>query len=76
MTQEEFLKEQGTSFHVRLLMLVHAQCADSIIKDDHTFHFEFPQGEYSISYDLLKQRADEEGKNMLIPKGPAPSNRR
>lgn len=76
MTQEEFLKLQGSTFHVRLLILVESQCADSILKDDHTFHFEFPEGEYSINYALLKQKADEEGKNMLVPNGPAPSNRR
>lgn len=61
MTQEEFLNQHGQYFHTKLLLL-----HENMVKDEHKpsadtiLHFSFNEGEYSISYEELKRRADEE----------------
>lgn len=66
-TLEEFLEKMGPDFHIRLMMLHENMLKDEYKpKDDDTIlHFEFPQGEYSIRYGLLKARADQETLDLL-----------
>jgi hypothetical protein len=70
-TLEEFLEKMGPDFHIRLMMLHENMLKDEYKPkdDDVILHFEFPQGEYSIRYGLLKERADQETLDLLEANG-------
>lgn len=66
-TLEEFLETVGPNLHIRLMML-----HENMVKDEHKpenddviLHFTFPEGEYSIRYGLLKEKADQETLDLL-----------
>lgn len=67
---EDFLTSMGPQFHTRLLLYY-----ENLVKDTHKadsnmiLNFEFPEGEYSIKYELLKQRADSETLQLLDDNG-------
>ena len=69
-TLEDFLSKMGPQFHTRLMLYY-----ENLLKDEHKpdddaiISFEFPEGEYSIRYGLLKQRADEETLKLLDDNG-------
>lgn len=66
MTEEEFMVQMGPYFHVKLLMYY-----DNLLKEeakaqpDEIVNFDFPEGMYSIKYEDLKARADEETLQFL-----------
>ena len=65
-TVEDFLKEMGPQFHTRLMLYYENKLKDEHKPDNDTIiSFEFPQGEYSIKYGLLKERADQETLKLL-----------
>ena len=63
MTNSEFLKKQGETFHIRLLKfyyLMTSQEEQQAQKDDDVLFFEFDEGKYSITFLDLKEEADKE----------------
>ena len=69
-TIEDFLQKMGPQFHTRLMLYYENLLKDEYKPDNDTvLNFEFPEGEYSIRYGLLKQRADEETLKLLDDNG-------
>jgi hypothetical protein len=69
-TLEDFLQKMGPQFHTRLMLYHENLLKDEYKPDNDTIlHFEFPEGEYSIRYGLLKERADEETLKLLDDNG-------
>lgn len=64
--ESEFLAAQGDYFHAKLLMYYENALQDKYkAKPDEIICFDFPTGEYSIRYEDLKLRADEETLEFL-----------
>lgn len=63
MTASEFFAKQGEDLHIRLLTFYNMYTNEKEkLKqlDDDILFFEFTEGRYSITYEDLKKKADEE----------------
>ena len=78
----KFLTQMGPWFHIRLMHYYNITMEHSIeepSQDTDILHFTFPEGDYSIQFLELKQRADQETlefltKHQILPvNGPTPA---
>lgn len=63
MKEEEFFKKQGETLHIRLLLFYNNYTNEEERekqKDNDILFFTFDEGKYSIKYEDLKRKADEE----------------
>jgi len=63
MTEQEFFEQNGQTLHIRLLLYYNEYTTEEERenqKEDDILFFEMEGGRYSIRYEDLKRRADEE----------------
>lgn len=68
MSTEEFLKDKSSNFHLELLRYYYMMAdkkEQKKQKDTDILFFEFPEGRYSIKFEDLKERANEEAVALL-----------
>lgn len=71
MNLEQFLDKQGPYLHVRLLKYYYLSTSEeeqSKQKDTDTLFFDFEEGRYGVNFLVLKEKADEETKELLAKK--------